>query len=164
MWFTRFILFALLNAHLSRAETAKHHCPTVTTTATVCPTCIVKECLAISTISNPPRCPSAIPTVTTAYPCRSSTCPDGCASTQYVYASCYGEASITTTPCPTVTSVLGHCSTCVMPMCMAISTIKSVCGCPEAVPTETTSYACGGRCVGGCAGTEYVYETAAPTC
>lgn len=81
-----------------------------------------------------------------------------------MYASTYGEPPVTTAACPTVTSVLGHCSTCVMPQCMAISTISSACGCPKEVPTKTTSYACGGGCVGGCAGTEYVYETATPVC
>ncbi|KAK7423823.1 hypothetical protein QQZ08_008866 [Neonectria magnoliae] len=162
MWSTRFILTTLLvAANLSWAK--KPACPIVTTTAAICSTCVLKECLSLSTISNPPNCPPTIPTVTTSYPCDEKTCPSGCASTSYVYASSYGVTT-TTTPCPTVTSVLGHCSTCVMPMCMAVSTIRSVCGCPADVPTLTTSYACGTRCVGGCAGTEYVYETATPAC
>ncbi|KAJ4328922.1 hypothetical protein N0V84_000711 [Fusarium piperis] len=142
-------------------------CPTVTTTAEICSTCILKECLALSTISNPRSCPRKIATVTTSYPCAENTCPDGCASTSYIYASTYGNPrpTITKKPaCPTVTSVLGRCSTCVMPMCMALSTIKSECGCPLTAATVTTSYACDGKCPGGCAGTEYVYDTVTPDC
>ncbi|KAM5341834.1 hypothetical protein ACJ41O_014865 [Fusarium nematophilum] len=168
MWSFTFILTLLALTPLSLAGKpcpTTTGCPTVTTTATVCSTCIVKECLAISTISNPRSCPRKIATSTTSYPCRDKTCPAGCASTSYVYASTYGKPTITKKPaCPTVTEVKGRCSTCVMPMCMAISTIKSECGCPAAVPTVTTSYACGGKCPGGCAGTEYVYETAKPNC
>ncbi|KAH7014963.1 hypothetical protein EDB80DRAFT_321559 [Ilyonectria destructans] len=165
MWSTRFILSTLLAVtHLSWAEAAKKpRCPTVTTTAKVCSTCMVPDCIVMSTISNPSSCPTKVATITTSYPCAKKKCPNGCATT-YMYASAYGEPPVTTAPCPTVTSVLGHCSTCVMPQCMAISTISSVCGCPKVVPTKTTSYACKGGCVGGCAGTEYVYETATPVC
>ncbi|KAJ3468149.1 hypothetical protein MRS44_002214 [Fusarium solani] len=115
----------------------------------------------------PTLLPPKIATVTTSYPCADNTCPDGCASTSYIYASTYGNPhpTITKKPaCPTVTSVLGRCSTCVMPMCMALSTIKSECGCPFTAATVTTSYACDGKCPGGCAGTEYVYDTVTPDC
>ncbi|KAF4459874.1 gelatinase b [Fusarium albosuccineum] len=149
-------LLALTPLSLAKKPTP---CPTVTSTATVCSTCIVKECLAISTISNPRSCPPKVSTTTTSYPCKDKKCPAGCASTSYVYATTYGQPTITKKPCPTVTSVQGRCSTCMVPMCMAISTISSQCGCPKKPATVTTSYACNGKCPGGCAGTELEYLT-----
>ncbi|RSL59702.1 hypothetical protein CEP54_007192 [Fusarium duplospermum] len=40
-----------------KCTTTTAPCPTVTTTAEICSTCILKECLALSTISNPRSCP-----------------------------------------------------------------------------------------------------------
>lgn len=80
------------------------------------------------------------------------------------------RASATTTPaCPTITSTTAVCSTCIRPMCMAISTITVASGlnCPAAVPTSFTALGCDVDCPGGCAGTEWVVETAgvaAQTC
>ncbi|KAF7562926.1 hypothetical protein G7046_g1183 [Stylonectria norvegica] len=175
--FTRRILAALLAVCLSQAAGAlcssatRPHCPTVTSTANICSSCPFKPCLFISTISNPRNCPLKVSTTTRSYPCSADTCPKGCATTSYVYASSFAESSDPTSDrstarkaCPTVTSVKGFCSTCVLPMCMALSTISSECGCPAAVSTVYTSYGCAGGCVGGCAGTEYIFDTATPNC
>lgn len=50
-------------------------------------------------------------------------------------------------------------------MCMAISTVTPVCGCPEEIETVFTNFPCveggedGAGCPGGCAGTEWVTAT-----
>ncbi|KAM3501238.1 hypothetical protein MY11210_009403 [Beauveria gryllotalpidicola] len=59
-------------------------CPTITTTAEQCSTCIVKACLAISTVSVPSGC--GVSTSTVSYPCSEERCPSGCASTSYIYS------------------------------------------------------------------------------
>ncbi|KAH6886386.1 hypothetical protein B0T10DRAFT_80142 [Thelonectria olida] len=171
MWSSTFIVSTLLAvAHTAWADRTLSvnpggpmipACPTITTTAKVCPTCITHPCDVVSTVINPGNCPRKIPTVTKKYPCAKSTCPGGC-KTHYVYPSTL--ATTTTTPCPTVTEVQGRCSTCVVAQCELLSVISSVCGCPSVVPTHTTRYECDGTCPGGCAGTQYVYDTAKPTC
>ncbi|OAA73700.1 hypothetical protein ISF_00601 [Cordyceps fumosorosea ARSEF 2679] len=59
-------------------------CPTVTTTAERCSTCVVPACLAISTVHVPSGC--GVATSTVSYPCAEGNCPKGCASTSYVYS------------------------------------------------------------------------------
>jgi len=69
-------------------------------------------------------------------------------------------------PCPTITSRTSICSTCVQPLCLAISTVTPVCGCPEAVATVFEEFPClegdenGRGCPGGCGGTQWVTATA----
>ncbi|KAL0940116.1 uncharacterized protein CTRU02_206726 [Colletotrichum truncatum] len=132
----------------------------------------------LSTISNRCGCPTPVPTVTVKYPC-DGPIPGGCQLTEYIYATethkC-GGLSLTTriiptippiptfTACPTVYKTKTICSTCVRPMCLARSTISSMCHCPRRVPTRVVGWPCGGPCPGGCGGTEYIYATNKPTC
>lgn len=139
------------------------HCPTVTSTATVCSTCAVKECLAYSTISNPCDCVEPVPTKTTSYPCsQTGSCPKGCATTIYVSATssslCSSDIESSETSsnistdlpsnlCPTVTSTNYVCETCSPHpyLCTATSKIKRPCKCP--IATSWTSYPCSESCV-----------------
>ena len=51
--------------------------------------------------------------------------------------------------CPTATKEV-RCSTCIVPMCLTLSTHTIPCGCPSTLPTSTISHACSAPCVGGC--------------
>ncbi|ATY64690.1 hypothetical protein A9K55_005185 [Cordyceps militaris] len=75
-------------------------CPTVTTTAEQCSTCVVKACLAISTVPVPSGC--GVATATVSYPCSESRCPAGCASTSYIYSLDWHDPT-ETAPQPTAT-------------------------------------------------------------
>ncbi|TEA21444.1 hypothetical protein C8034_v004318 [Colletotrichum sidae] len=66
--------------------------------------------------------------------------------------------------CPTVTTTGLVCPTFAVKQCLALSTISSRCGCPTAVPTATVNFPCGGNGPTGCGATEYIYDTATPTC
>ncbi|RCI16047.1 hypothetical protein L249_3172 [Ophiocordyceps polyrhachis-furcata BCC 54312] len=59
--------------------------------------------------------------------------------------------------CPTVTSTLSICSTCIRPMCIVAKTVTCPHGCHTPLPTVYTNYPCGMRCPGGC-GTFYTYR------
>ncbi|EGU79675.1 hypothetical protein FOXB_09788 [Fusarium oxysporum f. sp. conglutinans Fo5176] len=160
MW-SLYFLTAFLAISPTIAKKSSKPCPTVTTTATLCTTCVVPACLAIETISPQRNCPSKVPTSGTSFPCSKSKCPSGCA-TSYTYASAYG--TVTKKPkCPTVTETATICSDCIRPMCLTLETVSSVCGCPESPATVTTSYPCGEDCPVGC-GTEYVTPTVTPNC
>ncbi|KAH7192940.1 uncharacterized protein B0J16DRAFT_67297 [Fusarium flagelliforme] len=148
-------------------HTTTKPCPTVTSTAEVCSTCVTLPCLNYSTISlNQKDCPTRVPTVSTSFPCSQSECPGGC-DTSYVYASSYGSTKLTPistiTVCPTVTETETICSDCIRPMCLSLSTVSSVCGCPATAATVTTAFPCGGDCPEGC-GTEFVSPTVTPDC
>lgn len=65
---------------------AAAHCPTVTRTGTICSTCVMPECILLSTVSNPCGCPSAVATTTVDYPCGTAGgCHVGC-GTAYAFA------------------------------------------------------------------------------
>ncbi|KAF4509411.1 hypothetical protein G6O67_003587 [Ophiocordyceps sinensis] len=146
------LLSALIGC-VSLAQAAENRdkaaCPTVTSTATVCSTCAVKECLAYETISRRDNCPWPVATATTAYPCHEKRCPGGCAATSYVTAPPTKRADA----CPTVTST-SACSTCIRAFCVTVSTLSCRRGCPTPVPTAYNEFKCGGKCPGGC-GTFY---------
>jgi hypothetical protein len=162
--------FTILTALLITLTTAKKHhgttvkpCPTVISTKEVCSTCITLACISFSTISlSQQNCPPHASTVKTSFPCSKSKCPGGC-NTSYVYASSYGPTSTITPACPTVTKTKTICSDCIRPMCLSVSTVSSVCGCPATAATVTTAFPCGGDCPEGC-GTEFVTPTVTPNC
>nr|RBR01542.1 hypothetical protein FVER53263_07203 [Fusarium verticillioides] len=147
MW-SLYFFTAFLAVSPAIAKKSPKPCPTVTTTATLCTTCVVPACLTIETISSQRNCPSKVPTSGTSFPCSKSKCPSGCA-TSYTYASAYG--TVTKKPkCPTVTETATICSDCIRPMCLSLETVSSVCGCPESPATVTTSFPCGEDCPVGC--------------
>ncbi|TPX12575.1 uncharacterized protein E0L32_000752 [Thyridium curvatum] len=76
------------------------HCPTVTSTGSVCSTCAVPKCLAWSTISNPCDCARTVPTVTVDFPCRSDGkhCGAGCLT---MYKSATSTSTCNDVPIPT---------------------------------------------------------------
>ncbi|KAH7245762.1 hypothetical protein BKA59DRAFT_476237 [Fusarium tricinctum] len=161
MWFP-YILTALLAITPSDAKKPSHTtkpCPTITSTASVCSTCITLACISLSTITPQKNCPSSVPTTKTSFPCSKSQCPSGCA-TSYVYPSSYGTSKPV---CPTVTKTATVCSDCIRPACVSLSTVSSVCGCPKTPATVTTGFPCGKKCPEGC-GTEFVTPTVTPTC
>ncbi|KAF4446185.1 gelatinase b [Fusarium austroafricanum] len=162
MW-SLYILTALLSISPTTAKKSAKPCPTVTSTRTLCSTCVVPACLAIETISSQRGCPAKVPTTRVSFPCSKSQCPEGCA-TSYAYASAYGGPTMTQKPaCPTVTKTSTICSTCIRPMCITLSTVSSVCGCPDKAATTTVGFPCGKKCPGGC-GTGYVPPTVTPNC
>lgn len=74
---------------------AEAPCPTITTSANVCSTCIAPACLAYETVHVPSGC--GVSTETLNYPCSESRCPGGlCGGTSYVYVH-----EVTATPTAT---------------------------------------------------------------
>ncbi|KAK1635623.1 hypothetical protein BDP81DRAFT_40150 [Colletotrichum phormii] len=59
-------------------------CPTVYSTATICPNCIRPMCVQLSRISQLCHCPTPVPTVAVSFECPD--CPKGC-GTYYEYAT-----------------------------------------------------------------------------
>ncbi|PHH64262.1 hypothetical protein CDD81_4746 [Ophiocordyceps australis] len=134
-------------ASIAQATNYNPPCPSVTVTGEICPTCPLKDCLAIETITANKQCPYPIPTTTTSYPCYQprNKCPTGCASTSYVIVGptpSYTKPSYTKpdytpspmptqpthvnpeNPCPTLTHTRSVCSTCVRPLCITIQTLS----------------------------------------
>ncbi|KAF0317303.1 hypothetical protein GQ607_015430, partial [Colletotrichum asianum] len=150
-------------------------CPTITTTGFICPTFPVKACARLSTISSRCDCPTVVPTSTVNFPC-DGPLPTDCQLTIHIFETakpdCGGVTLTEVVPtnpplptiCPTVTKTTSVCSTCIRPLCLGISTIYNLCGCPTAVPTTTAGFPCGVGCPGGCAGTEYIYASNTPSC
>ncbi|KAF5666608.1 gelatinase b [Fusarium heterosporum] len=164
MWSLAITLTTLLAVTPAVAKKPSHTtkpCPTVTSTTSVCSTCITPACISLSTVTSQKGCPTHVPTVKTSFPCSKSQCPGGCA-TSYVFPSSYG---ITTTKpvCPTVTKTATVCSECITLACLSLSTVSSVCGCPKKPATVTTAFPCGEECPTGC-GTEVVSATVTPNC
>ncbi|KAJ6781129.1 hypothetical protein PWT90_00710 [Aphanocladium album] len=95
----KFFTATILSAIVSLAA-ADAPCPTVTTTAELCSTCVVKACLAISTVPVPRTC--GVATSTLSYPCAEGKCPTGCASTSYIYSLDWHDPT-ETPPQPTKT-------------------------------------------------------------
>ncbi|RDA94604.1 hypothetical protein CP533_2462 [Ophiocordyceps camponoti-saundersi (nom. inval.)] len=62
------------------------NCPTVTSTQSICSTCIRPMCVMQKTISCPHGCHTPLPTVYKSYPCGHG-CPGGC-GTFYTYQGC----------------------------------------------------------------------------
>lgn len=70
----------------------------------------------------------------------------------------------TTDRCPTITKTGQICSTCIMPMCIALSTISKPCGWPTPVPELMVDYPCASTgCRLGC-GTSYELASAISEC
>ncbi|TPX11347.1 uncharacterized protein E0L32_001165 [Thyridium curvatum] len=68
--------------------------------------------------------------------------------------------------CPTITSH-SRCSTCMVPQCLALSTMSLPCGCPDPPATTTVHHDCAGPepcSPGGCGGTQWSVIPAAATC
>ncbi|KAL1849376.1 hypothetical protein VTK73DRAFT_9892 [Phialemonium thermophilum] len=85
-----------------RPTTTNAHCPTVTRTGYVCPSCALPACILLSTVSNPCHCPTPVPTVTVDFPCSTDSdsaplCHAGC-GTSYVFAA-------PTSKCPPPTAI-----------------------------------------------------------
>lgn len=126
---------------------AEGPCPTITSTFDVCQSCCVPDCTITQTLTNPHDCPAKVATVMTYYPCCTSKCPTGCATTQYSVVP--PEAPTQTHPCPTVTKTIGTCTSCSNPPCGHKETISFRTDCPWPPPTQTYSncwYPCPTRC------------------
>ncbi|KHN97444.1 uncharacterized protein MAM_04459 [Metarhizium album ARSEF 1941] len=148
---------------VSLGEGTVPHCKSVTSTATVCSTCLQPACLAIETITLFADCPSPVPTTTTAYPCSGTKCPGGCKSTSYKFVA--PPARVTEAPrammtpnlsCGTVTSTGTVCSTCRNLACVSTEYVTVGHGCPNPPATSRTAYECGGGCPTGCGETSYI--------
>ncbi|PHH89572.1 hypothetical protein CDD83_5763 [Cordyceps sp. RAO-2017] len=73
-------------------------CPTVTSTGSVCSTCVRPQCVIAKTIGCQEGCPAPVPTVHTEMRC-GGRCPGGC-GTFYVYETSGCEGKPTPTPGP----------------------------------------------------------------
>ena len=60
------------------------------------------------------------------------------------------------TGCPTITATGELCQTCMVPACLAISTVTQSCGCPSVIATATLDYPCKDNCAGVWCSTSYV--------
>ncbi|KAK4038913.1 hypothetical protein C8A01DRAFT_47552 [Parachaetomium inaequale] len=70
--------------------------------------------------------------------------------------------SLPTAPaCAAVTATRELCTTCVIPACLAVSTITQSCGCPTPVPTVHLDFPCASGCDGLWCSTSYAIVTAA---
>ncbi|OIW26218.1 hypothetical protein CONLIGDRAFT_466390 [Coniochaeta ligniaria NRRL 30616] len=130
----------LLAVTTSPTPTSNTHCPTITKTGTICPSCAVPMCIKLSTISNPCDCPTAIPTVVVDYPCGSG-CHAGC-GTAYSFASststCTSSTSTTTSTTTTKPSSSSKCTSSTGPLTSSCAATVTV----NAYPTQSCAYSC----------------------
>ncbi|KAK0648282.1 hypothetical protein B0T16DRAFT_407967 [Cercophora newfieldiana] len=70
----------------------------------------------------------------------------------------------TQTGCPTVTSTRELCTTCAVPMCMALKTVTQSCSCPSEVATVYVDFPCAENCKGIHCPTSWDIVTATETC
>ncbi|RDA86134.1 hypothetical protein CP532_3022 [Ophiocordyceps camponoti-leonardi (nom. inval.)] len=86
------ILFSALVGSVSlaqevqEAQDAVYACPTVTSTQSICSTCIRPMCILQKTVTCPHGCHTPLPTVYKSYPCGGG-CPGGC-GTFYTFKGC----------------------------------------------------------------------------
>lgn len=139
----------------STSNQVKTHCPTFTSTGSICSSCIVPMCLMLTTVSNPCDCPTPVPTVTVDYPC-GTPCKFGC-QTSYIYATSTStcpksttasEAGPTITKCVATVTVDTHPSSgctysCSSAFCIIDKFVTAPCGCTSVgVFTETNMLPC----------------------
>ena len=103
---------------LSPAPSIQTGCPTVTETREQCSTCFVPACIIISTVTNSPECPRAVPTAYLDFPCNDDENDDGsecaglgCTTTFTIVDYPVGHDDTTISPEPTLSSVSGTPST-----------------------------------------------------
>ncbi|OAQ97253.1 hypothetical protein LLEC1_06950 [Akanthomyces lecanii] len=98
---------ATITSALVSLVAAEAPCPTITTSADVCSTCLANACLAYETVHVPSGC--TVATATLSYPCSESKCPGGrCGGTSYIYVH---EATATPTATDGPACRVSHYST-----------------------------------------------------
>ncbi|KAF4594838.1 hypothetical protein GQ602_000451 [Ophiocordyceps camponoti-floridani] len=72
--------------HNAGAVTNPRDCPTVTSTVSVCPSCLPMGCVIPTVVPCHPDCPKPVPTMMTRFPC-GERCPGAC-SKSYSFMPC----------------------------------------------------------------------------